>query len=253
MPVSRSVYLQWRSLPADPDSSDRIHPTECAGLRFTAVGDEKRSATGRPPGHTGLVDGSETHAWVDDLDRAVDTAVAVLGQVGETDWHGQAGDLDWTRHQTVEHVADDLLGYSTQLTGRATSGYAPFEVNLDEDTDTEGRAHVIRACGGLLGSAVRTAPTHLKVWHPFGMADPPAVAAMGIVEVVVHTHDIVQGLSLDWRPPEGLSHRCLKRLFPDVELTDDEWPTLLWATGRTILPDRERRREWRWHNEQATN
>ncbi|MDQ3790225.1 MAG: VOC family protein, partial [Actinomycetota bacterium] len=55
-------------------------------------------------------------------------------------------------------------------------------------------------------------------------------------------------LGLPWHPPADLCDRVLARLFPEVELAGDLWRTLLWATGRTTLPDRPQRTEWRWHS-----
>jgi hypothetical protein len=37
---------------------------------------------------------------------------------------------------------------------------------------------------------------------------------MGIVEVLVHTHDITHGLAIDWVPPDTLCAPVLPRLFP---------------------------------------
>ena len=37
---------------------------------------------------------------------------------------------------------------------------------------------------------------------------------MGVVETLVHTHDVAAGLGLTWTPPAGLCARALARLFP---------------------------------------
>lgn len=74
---------------------------------------------------------------------------------------------------------------------------------------------------------------------------------MAVVETLVHTHDITQGLNLEWSPPRELCERALKKLFPHVVSDFDVWKTLLWATGRTALPDRPRLTEWRWYGTQG--
>lgn len=71
---------------------------------------------------------------------------------------------------------------------------------------------------------------------------------MGIVETLVHTHDLAAGLGLSWQPPADLCHRVLVRLFPDAPTDTDRWSTLLWATGRTDLPGHPRLTEWRWYS-----
>jgi hypothetical protein len=69
---------------------------------------------------------------------------------------------------------------------------------------------------------------------------------MGVVETLVHTHDLAEGLGLSWTPPAGLCSRVLARLFPDAPGTTDPWLTLLWATGRAELPGRPRLSTWQW-------
>ncbi|WP_328395274.1 hypothetical protein OHS70_08435 [Streptomyces sp. NBC_00390] len=41
------------------------------------------------------------------------------------------------------------------------------------------------------------------------------------------------------------------RHFPHVAIDGDVWETLLWATGRTALPDRPQLTEWRWYGTQG--
>ena len=39
---------------------------------------------------------------------------------------------------------------------------------------------------------------------------------MGILEVLVHTHDIARGLDVSWVPPDELCGPVVERLFPDA-------------------------------------
>ena len=95
---------------------------------------------------------------------------------------------------------------------------------------------------------VRVTPPDVRGHHTFGPADPEASAAMGVLETVVHTADVTRGLGLAYQPDPALCDRVLARLFPDVEPAPDPWTTLQWATGRTALPGRPRRVDWRWSN-----
>jgi hypothetical protein len=77
---------------------------------------------------------------------------------------------------------------------------------------------------------------------------------MGVVETLVHTHDLAAGLGLapggaGWKPPADLVARSLQRIFPDApEAAEaDPWSALLWCTGRLDLPGRGRRSSWRWY------
>jgi hypothetical protein len=124
----------------------------------------------------------------------------------------------------------------------------PLDVTLDRDADAAGMVDVIRAAGGILSAVVRTAPQDIDVWHPDGMADASAVAAVGIVELLVHIDDICRGLALSWDPPDAVCAQVLSPLFPDARKGSGNWGTLLCATGRTALPERPRLDAWRWYN-----
>jgi hypothetical protein len=185
----------------------------------------------------------------DDLEEAVGLAVAAL-QVGTgRDWRRAAGQLTWDCRHTAEHIASDLVAYAGQLGARAQTGYVPFDIAADRDADPAGLLAVIQATGAMLAAVVRTTPAQVRAWHPFGLADPEGFAAMGIVETLVHTHDIATGLGLAWAPPPALCAKTLARLFPTAPGDGDPWQVLLWATGRVELPGRGRLVGWRWQAE----
>ncbi|MFF4019461.1 GNAT family N-acetyltransferase [Streptomyces sp. NPDC001843] len=187
----------------------------------------------------------------DQVEEAVAGCVVALRPAVERDWEGvKAGRLEWSCHKTAFHVAEDLIAYAANLAGRAQDAYVPFEITLDEGTDNAGLLHVITTTGALLAAAVRTAPRDVRGFHPypFRSADREGFAAMGIAEVLLHTHDIAQGLGLPYEPSEELAEAVLTWLFPHVQPGPAAWPTLLWATGRGELPGRAPVTEWRWRN-----
>ncbi|MEU7335075.1 MULTISPECIES: GNAT family N-acetyltransferase [unclassified Streptomyces] len=188
----------------------------------------------------------------DRVQEAVTGAVALLRTVTGQDWDGvRAGRLEWSCRRTAEHIASDLIAYAGQLAGRAADAYLPFEIVMDEGTGPSDVVDVIEATGALLAAAVRTAPRELRAFHPFPFrgADRAGFAAMGVTEVLVHTHDIAQGLGVAYEPPADLCEDVLARIFPQVRPGHAPWPTLLWATGRGDLPDRAPLTEWRWTND----
>ncbi|OEU88397.1 hypothetical protein DB35_18985 [Streptomyces abyssalis] len=201
----------------------------------------------------------------DDVRTAVRLAVAALSTGTGADWSVKAGSLEWDCWETVEHLNDDLFGYAAQLTpdNPPLTDSIPFGftrrqpdgpanvVFADRDAGPEGLLRVMEACGSLLTAMVRTAPAELRAWHPYGVSDSAGFAAMGVVETLVHVHDVAQGIGVPWEPPEDLCRRVLVRLFPDVRVDAAPWPALLWATGRTDLPGHPRRTEWRWYGEPA--
>ncbi|GGT25410.1 hypothetical protein GCM10010222_79200 [Streptomyces tanashiensis] len=206
------------------------------------------SALSRPP------------VTADDLDSAVQLAVAVLREAPPAAWEGKAGSLEWDCWETVEHLSDDLFAYAAQLGPRTPplDGEVPFvwesrrpggpanAIHADRTAGPVGLLQVLEASGALLVAMVRTVPPQTRAHHGFGVSDPEGFAAMGIVETLVHTYDLAAGLGLAWTPPAGLCSRVLARLFPDAPSSTDPWPTLLWATGRAELPGHPRLTTWRW-------
>ncbi|MGE6738508.1 hypothetical protein, partial [Streptomyces sp. NPDC059900] len=182
----------------------------------------------------------------DDLDRAVQLALGVLRGAPSDAWDGKAGSLEWDCWETVEHLSDDLFAYAAQLGPRQPplDDEVPFiweprrpggpsnAIHANRAAGPAGLLQVLEASGALLIAMVRTAPPTTRAYHGFGISDPEGFAAMGIVETLVHTYDLAEGLGLPWAPPADICARALVRLFPDAPHDTDPWPTLLWATGR---------------------
>ncbi|MFE9022053.1 GNAT family N-acetyltransferase [Streptomyces sp. NPDC007808] len=186
------------------------------------------------------------------VQEAVASCVALLRTAADRDWTAvRAGRLEWDCHTTAFHIAEDLIAYAANLAGRAEGDYVPFEITLDEGTDNEGLLQVIETTGALLTATVRTTPREVRAFHPypFRSANREGFAAMGVAEVLLHTHDIAEGLGLAYEPPVELPKFVLTTIFPHVQREpDDHWGTLLWATGRGELPGRAPVTEWRWRN-----
>jgi hypothetical protein len=197
-----------------------------------------------------------------DVTLAVRLAVATLGRASGDAWGNPAGSLEWDCWETVEHIADGLFAYATQLTSATPEGgYVPIAmtstrpggaesaIHVDRDQGPAGLLQMLEACGALLVAMVTTAPASTRGWHPQGTSDPEGFAAMGVAETLLHGHDAAQGLGVPWEPPADLCGRVLNRLFPGAPADALPWAALLWATGRADLPGRPRLGEWRWYSE----
>ena len=79
------------------------------------------------------------------------------------------------------------------MTALHSYGYAPFDLVLDGTPEPSGLRDVVRATGGVLSAVVRTVEPTTLSWHPYGVAGPRDSAAMGIVEILVHTEDLSRG------------------------------------------------------------
>ncbi|MFD5798592.1 GNAT family N-acetyltransferase [Streptomyces diastatochromogenes] len=186
----------------------------------------------------------------DDVIAAVEGSATTLGTAVDRDWKGvKAWRMEWSCQETAEHVAQALFGYASRLVTGAQD-WLPCDLTFDEDAGGAGALQVLRSTGGLLAATVRTTPREVRAVHPypFGSADREGFAAMGVAEVLLHTHDIARGLGLAYEPSEDLAESVLTWLFPHVQPGPAPWPTLLWATGRGELPGRAPVTEWQWRN-----
>ncbi|MEJ8279052.1 maleylpyruvate isomerase N-terminal domain-containing protein [Pseudonocardia spirodelae] len=187
----------------------------------------------------------------EDVEDAVTMLVAALEAVPDDGWSPPAGPLEWSCRDTVVHVADDLIGYAGQVAIAPPDGYAPFDVAVDPATGTAGLLRVVEAGGALLAAAVRTSPPGVRGWHPYGDSDAAGFAAMGVTEVLVHTHDITRATAPSWALPPGPCRAVLARLWPGVDPGTDPGATLLHHTGRAPLDGVPAPSRWRWHGAPA--
>jgi hypothetical protein len=195
-----------------------------------------------------------------DVRRAVRLAVQVLEPAVDRDWQVPARGLTWSCWETVEHVADDLFTYAAQLGPARPSltTHVPFGwryhrdggpglgIFADPGAGQAGLLQVLEVSGAMLAAMVATVSADRRSFHNYGPSDPSGFAAMGVVEVLVHIHDVAGGLGLDWLPPADLCGAALDRLFPDAPADVEPWPALLWCTGRADLPGRPAPTTWKW-------
>jgi hypothetical protein len=179
-----------------------------------------------------------------DVQTAVAQMLEVLGPRTAEDWTVPAGPLEWSCRQTAVHIGHDLLAYAGQLAARPADAYLPFDLHVRTAAAPAEVLRVATACGGLLGSALATADPSLRAWH-WGPCDPGGFAAMGVGEILLHTHDITRGLDVDWLPQAPLCAAVLDRLFPDAP-PGEPARVLLWCTGRGDLDGLPRRTSWTW-------
>jgi hypothetical protein len=197
----------------------------------------------------------------DDVEEAADLAVRTFATCLDADWHVLAGTLDDDCWDTFEHVTTSLLYYAAQVVPLRlpATGPTPFlwrpvgpgrpeqGVATDPGSGVAGLLRVFGAVAGMLAAVVRTTPSSARAHHVWGRSDPEGFAAMGVVEILVHGHDVASGLDVAWEPPARLCARARHRLFPAAPTDTPPWPTLLWATGRAPLTGHDAvGPDWTW-------
>jgi hypothetical protein len=157
------------------------------------------------------------------------------------DWEQPAGTLLWSCRQTLDHIGDGLLWYSTQLAARATGLVPSSRPDAWPDASVDELFVALPPLAAVLAEVARAAPADTRAWHGFGVSDPEGFCAMACAEQLVHGADIAQGLGVEWNPPAEIASAALGRLFPDVMLDDgdDVW-TVLWHAHRDDP-------NWSWH------
>ncbi|MGK5638203.1 maleylpyruvate isomerase N-terminal domain-containing protein [Streptomyces sp. URMC 126] len=185
--------------------------------------------------------------WASLVTGTAERATAFLdGLAPDADWSRPAGRLDWSCHATLDHLALGITGYAGLLTAKPRDRYITLFASLDPQAPVSARLEGIRVAASFLAAAVRAAAPEDRAWHPWGHSDGPGFAAMGVVETVVHTHDIATGLGVGWTPPDEFAGPALARLFPGVPDDGEPGLALLRATGRIARPGEGHVGEWRW-------
>jgi hypothetical protein len=181
----------------------------------------------------------------DDLLMAANLCAQTLKPAVDADWSAQAGSTEWTCRQTLEHVCG--LAFAPQLATRA-EGLRPLALQIASDASIAQLQQTMHAMAVILAEVARAAPPTARAFHPAGMADPSGWVAMGMDELLVHTHDIAGGLGLDYQIEADLAQLVLDRLFPWWPRGANPQSALLWANGRADLPQRPSPGDaWLWH------
>jgi len=185
---------------------------------------------------------------IPDVPETARASGAALAAYADLDWRAvPAADLEWSCWQTALHMVDDLYFYAMQVVYGQQDGYLCTELALDDTASPERLLIALSAHADLLHRIARSADPSLRSYHVYGVSDPAGFAAMGVVETLIHTFDLVRGLNPadPWRPPAELAAPVLTRLFPHAP-SGDPADVLLYCCGRAALGGRPRQSQWRW-------
>jgi hypothetical protein len=189
--------------------------------------------------------------WPDLPAAAAAEALRVLGAGLDRDWSGRAGDTTWRCCDLLDHIVLGVAGYAGLLIARPTDRYIALRTGNEPGSSVPERLESITIAATLLAHTVRASAPQVRAYHPWGISDAPGFAAMGAVEILVHTHDLVRSLGIDWTPPDELAAPALHRLFPGAPDGHAPGAALLWSTGRIALPGHPQlpRESWQWFGE----
>lgn len=166
------------------------------------------------------------------------------------DWEMATPDLDWTQAQTAIHTMRACLEYSYQVVGKRMDTYQPVLFEKKDKATPAEYLPMISTASRILQKAVKDSDITDRAWHAYGISDPIGFAAMGVVEVSVHTYDLAKGFGISFVPNSAAAEFAIDRLFSGTT----EYPNfsthgelLLWLAGRIELSGTPRRQGWKWN------
>jgi hypothetical protein len=187
-------------------------------------------------------------AEIADVRAAASASVDALAGYTNLGWQQvPAAGLDWSCWQTVLHMVECLYFYTMQVVYGQPGGYLCTELALDQTASPPRLLAALTAHAELLHQAARSADPGLRALHNAGVSDAAGFAAMGVVELLTHTFDVVRGLNPadQWRPPAALAAPAIARLFPRAP-GGDPADVLLYCCGRAGLGALPRQARWGW-------
>jgi hypothetical protein len=189
--------------------------------------------------------------WADLPSAAAAEALTVLGKAVDEDWSQPAGDTTWRCRDLLDHITLGVTGYAALLIARPTDRYPALRTGNEPGASVPERLESVTIAATLLAHTVRATEPQVRAFHPWGTSDPSGFAAMGVVEILVHAHDLVRTFGIDWTPPDDLVAPVVDRLFPNAPDGVTPGAVLLWCTGRIALPGHARlpRAGWQWYGE----
>lgn len=177
---------------------------------------------------------------------AAGAAVAALAGYTALDWRQvPAADSEWGCWKTTLHMVDCLYFYAMQVVHGRTDGYLCTELALDDSASPPRLLEALSAHADLLHRIALFADADVRAHHNYGVSDAAGFAAMGVVETLVHTFDVVRALNPgdQWRPPSELAAAVITRLFP-LAPNGDPTDVLLYCCGRAGLGELPRQTRW---------
>jgi hypothetical protein len=168
----------------------------------------------------------------------------------DLDWESKTPDLEWTQAQTAIHTMRACLEYSYQVVGKRIDTYQPVLFEKKPHAKPVEYLSMIQTAAKVLQKVVSVASLDDRAWHAYGISDPIGFAAMGVIEVSVHTYDLAKGFGIDFIPNNSAAEFAINRVFSGTVTYpnyNSSGELLLWLAGRTELSGTARRSGWKWN------
>src|SRR5437868_10019792 len=101
----------------------------------------------------------------DDLLEAAAVGCGALAPALDADWSVPAGDLEWSCHRTLQHMAEAPIFHGTHLACRAQARRPSLRAG-DVHPPVADLLQLVPANATILAEIVRAAPADARGWHP---------------------------------------------------------------------------------------
>jgi hypothetical protein len=171
----------------------------------------------------------------EDLIRAAAMVTAALAPAVSRDWSVKAGRLDWDVDRTITHMAGGTAKHTLYLASRSTRFIAVNPGRWHGASQAE-QLEAITGVAAAMASVAASTPPEARAYHATGMCDAEGYLAMDCVDLLVHGHDVAEGLGLPFAPPDDLCRVVVARAFPWLADAGSPWEAMLRHTGRIGPP-----------------
>jgi len=166
-----------------------------------------------------------------DLVDVAATVAHALSPFVDADWSVRAGSLEWDVERTVSHMIGACAKYTLYLASHSHTFIALTWSRFDDATQAE-LVDSIRPVAEGLANVASWAPADWRGYHVSGTRDAAGFVALACEELLIHTHDALEGLGGEFEPLDALARTVLRASYPNTVAGGDAWSALLQASGR---------------------
>lgn len=184
---------------------------------------------------------------VDDLHAHSALVAATWTAAADADWSATAGTVEWSCTKTADHAVDCVYAPAFFLASRNVDAYP--EVGLDLTRGPKANPALLvqslEIATRLLAAVVNDADPDIRAIifrRPEPLTGAPGdFLPRGAIELILHAHDVCQGLRVSFEPPAELCYRLREHTRPwpmwtvqwqGLERSDDPWNDVLEGSGR---------------------
>jgi hypothetical protein len=164
---------------------------------------------------------------VGDLYALTDLVAATWTSAAQLDWSAPAGTVEWSCTATADHAVDCVYAPAFFLASRNVDSYpeAGLDLTLGPAANPARLVESLQIATRMLAGVVNDAEPDVRAVifrrpEPLTGA-PPDFVPRAALELILHAHDVSDGLRVPFEPPADLCHRLREHTRP--------WP--LWTTA----------------------